>query len=253
MQSTFDHEWITDNDLDRSATAHMLEGVSRALRQINGTRIERMLDIGCGFGGLTKLVGERLHVPELHGIDRDAQALLEANSKGVVTHQLEAGKEPLPFPDSYFDLVMSFGMLDFLPFYDPFLREVHRVTRSRGIVLISLPNLASWHNRLFFLLGYQPRDVEVSREKLVGVHPWYRNNDRPTGHIHTITVPAMEELMSYHGFARKAILGARPGGRHKGAVVRAVDALLTLRPTLARRFFYVGVRTDTRNGNGQAY
>lgn len=244
-------KWITANDLDRSATAHMLDDTYRALHRINGTSLARLLDIGCGFGGLTRLVGEHLGISELYGIDLDAEALKEAQSKGVVTCHLDVGREPLPFPEEHFDLVMSFGMLDYLPFYDPFLREVHRVLRPGGMVLISLPNLASWHNRLFFLLGYQPRDVEVSREKLVGVHPWYRRDDKPTGHIHTITVPAMEELMGHHGFTRLAILGARPRGRHSGAVARAVDRLFTLRPTLARRFFYLGVRTDARNGNGQ--
>jgi len=156
-------------------------------------------------------------------------------------HRVDVSASPLPFPDGYFSLVVSFGMLDFLPFFDHFVRELFRVTHAGGYVLISLPNLASWHNRLFLLLGYQPRDVEVSREVLVGVHPWYKT-DRPAGHIHTLTVPAMTQLMTHHGFRTVRLTGGRPRPRKMNSLIRFADDLFSVKPTLARRFFYLGAR-----------
>jgi len=245
METLSESKWITSNDLGRSATASMLRDLSRALQPIRNCKFARLLDIGCGFGGLTRFVGETLAIDEIHGIDIDGQALGEAAGKGVITHQLDVGTKTLPFEDNFFDLVLSFGMLDYLPFFDHFLREVSRVTRPGGYTLISLPNLASWHNRVFLLMGYQPRDVEVSQEIVVGVHPWYNADPKPTGHVHSLTTRAFEELMTYHGFETLKVTGATPGGRNKSRVIAFADALFSRKVTLARRFFYLGIKGDS--------
>src|SRR5205809_2540991 len=234
--------WITERDYDRSQTTHMLPYLYEALRPLRGQGLRRLLDLGCGFGGLTRLVADRLGIPEAHGVDLDAVALEEARGKGVVTQQLDMRHGTLPFPDSSFDLVTSFGVLDYLPDFDPMLREIYRVLRPGGYVLISLPNLAGWQNRLFLLFGYQLRDVEVSRERVVGVHRWYASDSHPVGHIHTVTVGAFRELMEHHGFHTVRVTRGVPGGRPRSKLVGLMDALLSLRVTLSRRFFYLGRR-----------
>jgi SAM-dependent methyltransferase len=235
-------QWITPRDIERSQTTHMLKYLFEALRPLEGRHLGRSLDIGCGFGGLTRVVGEHLGIAGLHGIDVDATALEEAQEKGVATHCMDVGVGPLPYAEGFFDLVTSFGMLDYLRDFDPLLREVHRVLRPGGYALISLPNLAGWQNRVSLLLGYQLRDVEVSGEKVVGVHPWYASDNHPVGHIHTVTAAGFRELMEYHGFETVRVTGGIPGGRQKSRLVRWVDALLSQRVPLARRFFYLGRR-----------
>ncbi len=234
--------WITDRDYDRSQTTHMLPYLHEALRPLHGQSLRRLLDIGCGFGGLTRLVADHLGIGEAHGVDVDAVALEEARDKGVVTQEVDIRQGRLPFPDDSFDLVTSFGVLDYLPDFDPMLREIYRVLRPGSYALISLPNLAGWQNRLSLLLGYQLRDVEVSREKVVGVHHWYALDGHPVGHIHTVTVPAFRQLMEHHGFGTVRITAGVPQGRQKGVLVRWVDRMLSRRVTLARRFFYLGQR-----------
>ena len=159
-----------------------------------------------------------------------------------MTQQVDMRQGPLPFAESSLDLVTSYGVLDYLPDFDPILREMYRVLRPGGYALISLPNLAGWQNRLSLLLGYQLRDVEVSQEKAAGLHPWYASDGHPVGHIHTVTVPAFCELMEHHGFETVRVTGGIPGGRQKSALVRWVDWVLSRRVTLARRFFYLGQR-----------
>lgn len=237
-RSTFS-QWITENDLKRSATVTHINDLFKPLSRLEGENINRMLDIGCGFGGLPKIVSEYLEIEEVHGIDIDPDVLIEAKEKGIVTHQLDVDKEPLPFPDSYFGLVVSFGMMDYLPFFDHYIREVFRVLRPGGYVLIALPNLASWHNRLMVLMGYQLRDVEVSREILAGVHRRYRGQE-PTGHIHTVTPKAFSELMTYHGFNTKKIYSGRPKQNRINPILSFIDMVFSKRVSLARRFFYLG-------------
>ena len=127
-----DKKWITERDYDRSQTTHMLPYLYDALRPLRGKPIDRLLDIGCGFGGLTQLVGDHLGIREAHGVDIDEIALNEATEKGVKTRRLDIGDGDLPFGEGFFDLVISFGVLDYLPEFDPMLREIFRVLKPGG-------------------------------------------------------------------------------------------------------------------------
>jgi hypothetical protein len=108
-----------------------------------------------------------------------------------------------------------------------------------------LPNLASWHNRLLLLLGHQPRDIEISNEILAGApkRPYRVQGEQPAGHIHIPTVRAFVELMEHHGYETVDVLAGRPDTTTvSNKLLRAVDTALSRRPSLARRFYYVGKR-----------
>jgi ubiquinone/menaquinone biosynthesis C-methylase UbiE len=105
--------WITASDFSRSATAHMLRDLKLALEPLRHAGIQRMLDIGCGFGGVARFVGMHLGVNDIHGLDGDLSVLAEARAKGVAAELADLAVEPLPYPDGTFNLVTSFGMLDF--------------------------------------------------------------------------------------------------------------------------------------------
>jgi SAM-dependent methyltransferase len=233
--------WITASDRERSRTAHDLRGLFRALEPLRKSSVGRLLEIGCGFGGLAKLVGESIGAAEIHGVDIDPQVLDEARSKNVKALLVSADDSVLPYPDEYFDVIMTFGVLDRLVTFDPTLQEINRLLRPAGHVLVSLPNLASWHNRLLLLLGYQPRDVEISSELLVGVPPGYAGH-APDGHIHIPTLRAFTELMEHHGFAPVRLTGGKPVMRSVHPLLRLVDSVLTHRVSLARRFYYLGYK-----------
>jgi len=232
---------ITERDRERSCTSFMLNSLIEILAKHRGVLTgNRMLDVGCGYGGLAIVVSAHLGMTEVHGIDIDQSVLEEATGKGVRALHSDISQGPLPYPNAYFDFVTTFGMPDYLPVFDDALREIHRVLRPGGHVLVRLPNLASWHNRLFLLMGYQPRDVEISREVLVGVHPYYRKQDRVIGHIHTPTTRAFKELMEYSGFRTIAIRGVQPLATRQPFLLQQLDKVLTRSSGLARRFFYLG-------------
>jgi SAM-dependent methyltransferase len=233
--------WITANDLQRSRTTWNLGDLQNALVPLRGVQVKRMLDVGCGFGGLSMLVSEWVQAEEVHGLDIDEAVLEEARGKGVRAVQHDVARSSMPYADEYFDLVITLGMMDYLPAFDGMIREMHRLISPGGHVLIALPNLGSWQNRTMLLLGYQPRDVEISAETVVGVPRHYRGGD-PTGHIHTATVKAFTELMRFHGFDAVRVSPGRPTMNRVNPVLDAVDRVLTRWPSLARRFYYLGRR-----------
>ena len=233
--------FLTSNDYERSCTSHSLPVVTRVLRDVlDGCRPGAMLDVGCGYGGVGAGLGSALGAAEVHGVDVDPDVIAEAEGKGVKARcvDVQAG---LPYGDATFDLVSCFGVLDYMPLFDGVVRELSRVLRPQGLVAISLPNLASWHNRLALALGYQPRDVEICSTRAVGIAPYYASNT-PVGHIHAATTRAFRELMTLMGFAELRVVALRPGNVRPHAILRVLDAVLGRTPALARRFLYVGRR-----------
>lgn len=231
--------WVTDNDRGRSRTSYSLDDLRRAATPLLVAPVNRLLDIGCGYGGLAALVGDFVGAAEVHGVDIDPRIEAEAKSKDVDVVVLDAGAEPLPYPDGHFDVIMTLGMMDYLVSFDGMLREINRVLAPGGRVLVTLPNLSSWHNRISLMLGYQPRDVEISTEILAGVSPGY-SGEVPAGHIHIPTFRAFKDLMRHHGFETVDTIGGRPRQRSVAAPLFAIDRVMAMAPSLARRFYYVG-------------
>jgi len=225
---------LTEGDFHRSATARRIDDLLDFVRD-HALRCERILDIGCGYGGVTRVLGNLLNAKEIHGIDIDMEVANEARSKGLVFHNFNAETERFPFDDEYFDLVMSFGAFEHFVWLDNTLQESNRVLARDGHLLVSMPNLASWLNRLVLLFGYQPREVELSRKVSAGVHSSY--DKTPLGHIHTTTTRALEELLQYYGFSKVEITGFTPDNYEAGIPFRIVDGLLARKSSLARRFY----------------
>ncbi|MCD6337791.1 MAG: class I SAM-dependent methyltransferase [Verrucomicrobia bacterium] len=241
--TALERKWITKEDRERSYSSHILPAIAGALAPLRDRAITRLIDLGCGFGGIAGFLGEYLGAQEAYGIDLDAKAVRAAEKRGIRAQQLDLAGSRLPFEDNFFDLVTSFGVLDYFPHFDSILREIHRVLKPGGWACISLPNLAAWHNRLSLLLGYQPRDVEVSKYVMCGVHPFYRRRgDHVVGHIHTVTAKGFEELMTFYGFDTVVLRGAsRITGRASGFLT-ALNSLteILLPATMAKRFIYLG-------------
>lgn len=242
--------YLTANDYRRSCTSSNLPAVVDALSMaVDGAHPRALLDVGCGYGGIAASLGDALGVAEVHGVDIDEAVIGEARAKGVDAVRADVGSSPLPYVDGAFDLLTCFGMLDYLPWYDVAVHEFSRVLAPDGIVAVALPNLASWHNRLALLLGYQPRDVEFCRVRTVGVVPFYRSAV-PVGHLHTATTRAFREFMSLMGFDEVRTHAIRPMNRmkHVPTPLRMMDALFGRFPSASRRFLYIGRRIRDPEG-----
>jgi len=65
----------------------------------------------------------------------------------------------LPFENNYFDFVFAGEIIEHLFDSRFFLKEVHRVLKINGYLILSTPNLARIDDRLKFLLGKTPRQI----------------------------------------------------------------------------------------------
>jgi SAM-dependent methyltransferase len=163
-----------------------------------------VLDLGCGAGTTTTELfrGERGRFGVV-GADVSLQALSQyLEATGCPGVRLDAQR--LPFADASFDLVVSDDVVEHLVDTDEYAREIHRVLRPDGLLLLTTPNLAAWFNRLALLAGYQPAFTEVSFERVFG-----RPGNDIVGHLRLFTSRSIEQFLEHHGFSVIETRGAR--------------------------------------------
>jgi SAM-dependent methyltransferase len=95
----------------------------------------RILDVGCGTGTMLSYLGS---YGKAEGVDIDAEAVGYCRERGLVDVSLgEAAK--LPFPDGTFYLVTALDVIEHLDDDAAALREIRRVLRPGGHVLVTVP------------------------------------------------------------------------------------------------------------------
>jgi 2-polyprenyl-3-methyl-5-hydroxy-6-metoxy-1,4-benzoquinol methylase len=103
----------------------------------------RVLDIGCGFGLFVSLAQDQGW--EAHGVDLSDVAVSYAREVRGVASVQRCSLEQAGFSDSFFDAVTMWNVLEHVS--DPLatLRQVHKLLRQGGVLLVRVPNMAFHH------------------------------------------------------------------------------------------------------------
>ena len=106
----------------------------------------RLLDVGCATGNF--LMGmKRLPNWELYGVEPNEHAARVAQENGlnVFVGVLEQAR----YPDNFFDAVTLWDVLEHL--HDPktSLKEIFRILKPGGLLVVRVPNLDSWDAGIF--------------------------------------------------------------------------------------------------------
>jgi SAM-dependent methyltransferase len=137
----------------------------------------RILDIGCATGAF--LLAMQMHGRwQVNGVelnDKVARIACERYGLEVFAGTLEEAR----FPAAHFDAVTLWDVLEHL--HDPMssLREIHRILKPGGIVVLRVPNLRSWDAHLF--------------------GEYWAGFDAPR-HLYVFTPQMMNELLARSGF-----------------------------------------------------
>lgn len=122
-----------------------------------------ILEVGCGSGVSTKLLGERLRPRRLVAVDTDPSMIRLARRRlprgrphGPI-HLALADATRMPFPDREFDAVFEVGVIHHVPAWRDALREIGRVLRPGGLFFFVEPSRGRLTRGLYFFV---PHDKE---------------------------------------------------------------------------------------------
>ena len=184
----------------------------KILRRFASWRDRLVLDVGCREGPL----GHELAASNrVIGVDRCPQKTLldEPNLRGKgYAALLLADAVDLPLRDAQVDLLLATDLLEHLTEPERALTEFHRVLRPGGELLVAVPNLVSYNNRLSILIG---SGVGLELHRLLRgqspVHPisGVRYPDQRM-HLRFFTGPSLHRTLTACGFAVRAVWGFDP-------------------------------------------
>lgn len=163
-----------------------------------------LLDCGCGDCSFTNDVARHITTNRIYGFEIDDKYFVLENN--VIMQRADLNMV-FPADDNTFDVVIANQIFEHLYHTDLFIKEIYRVLKVGGYAIISSPNLASWHNIVSLLLGWQPFEAHLSDEVGVG-NPLSLTSgsvyeDRHT-HLRVPTHKSLSDICRYYGFTIEA-------------------------------------------------
>jgi len=149
------------------------------------------LDAGSGICTTTQFVVNALRPERVICADIDESFLERYREKGFEITRVDLNAEMLPLESGTVDLVTAFEVVEHLRDKDNMLKEVYRVLKQGGLLIISTPNLAAWANRLLLLVGKTPFYYNVSQKSPLTKYGY--------GHVN-YTLELLKKHLLFYGF-----------------------------------------------------
>lgn len=145
----------------------------------------RVLDAPCGNGALTVAFAQQGFSATGADLDSEAAALL---GPSFTQANLDAA---LPWPDENFDAAFCTEGIEHLENHFSFLREIRRILKPGGFLILTTPNITALRSRVrFFGSGFFGRDSRPLNE--AARHPLH--------HIGLATLPELRYELHVSGF-----------------------------------------------------
>lgn len=130
------------------STDAILQATVARVRALAPNPAGDFLDVGAGAGQLIRLLQREFPRARARACDYRADLL---TLPGVQLEVADLDAAPLPYPDASFDLVTCTEVIEHLQNFRGALREMHRVLRPGGALILSTPNVLNLRSRLRYL------------------------------------------------------------------------------------------------------
>jgi len=99
-----------------------------------------ILDAGCGSGYSAELIIKEFQPKELFAFDIMPEQVELAKQRGLPANLFVGDATDIELPSEKFDAVFVFGILHHIPQWRVALKEINRVLKSGGFLLVQEPN-----------------------------------------------------------------------------------------------------------------
>ena len=156
----------------------------------------RVADVAGGSGIVSAWLMERGYEVDL--IEFSDQAVAYARKRGVknICQQMIHGEGSLPYEDASFDIVFFGDIIEHLFDVEGALKEMRRILKPGGKIIVSCPNIAYWRFRTYYLLDGDFERIDVAKQK-----PWEQE------HIRFFNIRILKELFGLLDFRFNRYIG----------------------------------------------
>lgn len=180
------------------------------LPHLIGNKKVKILDVGTG-GGVIPLVLRKMGYPvtaidtweeysetscDMNTVGTKGDIIERLDRHGVQTKYCDIEKEPFPFEDQSFGIVLFLAVIEHLHSSPKkVLKEIKRVLAPNGILVLETPNHATLRNRLYLLFG---KSVETELSYWFNREPFF-------GHVREYTPDEAKKMLAWTGFEVKRV------------------------------------------------
>lgn len=222
-------ESLTDQFNEQRAQRYALEPEILTFTRFEQYQGKRVLEIGVGLGADHQVWAEQ--GCDLYGIDLTERAINWTSKRletfGLLSNLQVGDAENLPFQNSEFDVVYSWGVLLYCPDMNRAISEVHRVLKPGGEAIVML-----YHKWSF--VGY----MLWIRYALMRLQPWLSLKYIYSEYLESKGTQAFT-VGEVRGFFREFetvdidinlthgdLLTSQAGQRHEGSILRVARMIL---------------------------
>jgi SAM-dependent methyltransferase len=180
----------------------------------------RVVDVGCGPGGLTRELVARVGAADVAAIDPAPQFASACRERNPGADVRVGAAEQLPWPDGEFDAALASLVIGFMRDPDQGVREMARVTRPGGVVAACMWDIATGGMTMLATFWSAVRELEpgaVGERRMAGVAEGDIADRFRRAGLREVVDGALSARADYAGFDDfwdPFTLAVGPAGRH---------------------------------------
>ena len=194
---------------------------------------KRVLDIGCGTGGLSQLVSEEggyyIGSDYFPAILKIAGAFISDLPRPDLCGLVRASGMAIPFADATIDVVVAFDVIEHLEggwdWQLSFMKEIRRILRPGGVLILTTPNRLYPFEGHTFMYGPQYLPVWLADKYIRWKNPNFLQEYKTYGHVKLLGPWKMKKLVDSSGLQ---VIHDLPYGMDYGDYPRKKRSLLKL-------------------------
>lgn len=163
-------------------------GLNKANNSINQNKIS-VLELAASSGDISEKLMKMGY--NVIASDIDDNVLLKAKEKGLKVINFDV-MEPFPFDNDTFDGIFAGEIIEHIYDVGAFLSECNRILKKNGLIVLTTPNLATLQDRIKFLFGVSPRQIDPLHEYICL-------------HIRPFTLSKLKEVLAKKGFKTQKV------------------------------------------------
>lgn len=208
--------------------------------KINNGNAIKILEVGIGYSFVTTAISKKFNQKEveIYALEHPGRDEIRNNDfcqhmkdTGVILKEVDICDFPWPYDDSFFNVVIFSETIEHLSptIVPPIIKEMARILKTNGVLIVSTPNLSAWRSRSRLMRGKPIFDMALPLEWAGGTY----------AHIRLYMAEEVSDLCKNYGLDTFTIEYANYGLVNKKPFIKQFlyKLIYGIFPSLSSEFF----------------